>query len=704
MRLDRLRYARRLLFAPLCLALLSFRCSSGYEQPQIPFKALDDYLGVWDGETYRPLYIKGVNLGVGMPGTRPGELALDRELYLRWFQRMSEMGVNVVRVYTLHHPRFYQAVFEYNNYRPDRPLYVIQGVWLDEENPTGGVDLFDYTEDFTVAIEEVVDCVHGNREIAHRLGRAYGKYEIDVSRWVMSWIIGRETYGAEVEYANRMHPEVSSFHGEALSIENSTPAQVWMTERIDHLIRHERENYGSQRPVAFSNWPTLDPLFHKTELHYGDQVIEDQFSLGEDDAVMDLSQADQSRAPAGLFVSYHAYPYYPNFINEDPDYQRVLDREDYNSYFGYLLDLKRHYGRLPVVISEFGIPSSWGVAHWNPNGLNHGGHSETEQARQVQRLTMNVYDSGSAGGVLFSWMDEWWKSTWVVSERVFPKSRFSLWYDATSPEENYGVIAFDQPTTDFDRFSPVTGGGRIRRIRAASDAGFFRFIIDLDPALRDGETLTIGFDTYRDDLGETILPGGIKTEKRSELSLVISAPHQAQLYVTEAYDLFGIWHGVSSDRQKYRSTATDGAPWVPLRWITDGAHASDNFEYVFAQTTYDLGRLKVRRESEPASSNDAVVVGDSVSARIPWLMLQFTDPSTLTVMHDDRSTEVWGEHETAQSEGIALAVVLNGEVVYTPRYKWEPWDTPPEYVEREKPSLKSYQDAIERLPDTPMTR
>src|SRR5690606_24720492 len=100
-----------------------------------------------DGQGYQTLFVKGVNLGVGVPGKQAGDLAITREQYLRWFQRMSELGINTVRFYTLHHPRAYEALFEHNNFRPDDPLYLMQGIWLDEEHPTGSFDLLEH-EDF----------------------------------------------------------------------------------------------------------------------------------------------------------------------------------------------------------------------------------------------------------------------------------------------------------------------------------------------------------------------------------------------------------------------------------------------------------------------------------------------------------------------------------------------------------------------------
>src|SRR5262245_50762101 len=112
----------------------------------LPFKTLGNHLAVWDGAKHVPLFIKGVNLGVAVPGTFAGELAATREQYDHWLEQMGQLGFNAIRTYTLHYPRFYEAVLAYNLAHPDAPIYVLHGIWLDEDNPER--DLFTLTDMF----------------------------------------------------------------------------------------------------------------------------------------------------------------------------------------------------------------------------------------------------------------------------------------------------------------------------------------------------------------------------------------------------------------------------------------------------------------------------------------------------------------------------------------------------------------------------
>ena len=693
-----IKAARVALFTGALLVLLQLGgcqqedCPAGTPNCQVdkdpmPFAVSGQYLAFRDGTSFRPIYVKGINLGVGVPGTQPGELAPTLGQYKKWFAMMGEAGFNAIRIYTLHFPRFYEALDAHNRAHPDRPLYVLQGIWLDEF--AGDTDLYTRSDHFDEAIEETVNCSHGNCTIAHRYGRAYGTYSRDISKWILGWLIGREVSPYEVKATNDANPGKTVFEGHVLRLPSGNPMEAWAAARLDHLIAYERGTYDVERPVSFSSWPTLDPLNHPTE---NSESLEDTESL-------DLASLELFDAPAGYFISYHAYPYYPDFINEEPAYLLERDALGVNNYLGYLKALKAHYHHLPVLIAEYGVPSSWGNAHSSPSGMHHGGHDEVQAGRYGARMTENIRQAGMAGGAYFSWFDEWWKPSWITAELEFPWERRRLWHNITAPEQNYGLLAFDLAAPDFGNFPSVAANGRLRKIETAADAAYLHVKLTLDSALSIGERLTIGFDTYGDNLGESILPDGKRARLRSELALVIEAPDKAQLYVTEAYDLLGIWHDNSAASQKYHSTITDGAPWHKVRWRNNGLHGSDDGQYVYPETIVETGALRVRSPGLPVTSMDAVVLsGESVTLRIPWTLLQFTDPSTRSVMADQRETT---GREQSISEGVALAVSIDGELTESPLVPWDTWEVAPHTVEREKPTLGILSAALKAIEDYP---
>lgn len=653
----------------------------------VPFSARHDtYLQRWNGTGYENFYIKGVNLGVGLPGTQAGDLAATRQQYAEWFAQMHAMGFNNLRIYTLHFPRFYEELARFNAQHPEDPLYVFHGIWLDEKE--GLHDLYDETTAFQTGAREVIDAVHGNAQIATRRGRAYGEYTADISRWVAGWIIGREVSPEEVLTTNERHAARTRYDGKNVAI-TGNPTEVWWAEQVDYVVAHERENYRVDRPISVSSWPTLDPLTHPTENPEESQ---------EDVASFDFAQLEMKNLPAGYFASFHAYPYYPNFIIHDPVYQQASDAQGLNNYLGYLKDLKAHYKAMPLVIGEYGTSSSWGNAHFSPNGIHHGGLTEREQQAGNARLTRDLYEARTAGGMVFAWIDEWWKRTWIVDERTLPRERYRLWHNMTSPEENFGLIAFDLPTAPYQAVQPLGNAAHpgVEKVEVAADAAFFRVRLHLKEPLGN-QDLVLGFDTYADDLGETRLPNGQATQRRNEFALTVKAGLQANLYVTQAYDLYGIWHNSSGPRQLYQSTATHGAAWVLERWQNGQRTTSRDGSQVFPATSFEIGKLSMQQGAEVLSSHDAVMLqGKQVEIRLPWVMLQFADPSTRSVMHDDRKTS---GRETRTSEGVGLSIGLQGQLLETERYRWNTWDKAPAVVPRIKNGLDTFKQVLNELPN-----
>lgn len=615
-----------------------------------PFSTNNNSLTAWNGNEYVPITLKGINLGVAVPGTFPSELKVSYEQYYTWFEMMHEAGFNLIRIYTLHFPQFYKALRQYNLDHPQTPLLVFQGVWLDEE--TAANDLFSQKDNFEKQITENIHCVHGNNIIPMRPGKAYGEYTADISEWTLGYIIGREVFPEEVQSTNQKYPDLKSYSGDYLSISGVKAAEVFIVTMLDYLIKSEETNYQTQRPVSFSNWPTLDPLTHPTE----NNGIEDKESIN-------LSGISIENAKAGVFISYHAYPYYPDFVSKGVEYQYFYDYFGQNSYLGYLSYLKSHYPHLPLIIAEYGVPSSWGIAHYSQSGMNHGGFSERQQGEANVRLFDNIMDAGCGGGIMFSWIDEWFKRTWVTDPMDFPADRRVLWHNVTAAEQNFGLIGFSGNDDHYTQWGDRCDSCLITGMQASAGFEFFKVKVDLQKIFGPEDSMWIALDTYNPDLGELVLPNGKHLSEGAEFALLITGA-KAELYVTRAYDLFGIWHKNSSPDQLYHSVLSEGSPWRLVRW-------KNNFG---EQEVQYIGILGVNRLNMPFASNDAVIISDkSIEIRLPWTLLQFTDPSTKTVMNDDRGTT--DLTETTISDGIAINALYKDQI-FSPnsRFLWENWN------------------------------
>ena len=100
-------------------------------------------------------------------------------------------------------------------------------------------------------------------------------------------------------------------------------------------------------------------------------------------------------------------------------------------------------GKMPVMITEFGVPSSLGSAHSGTLGRSQGGHTEQQAMQTDARLLRLMRQLGMAGGFVFEWTDEWYKRTWNTQLHQLPADRLQLWHDQFTNEQYFGVVATD---------------------------------------------------------------------------------------------------------------------------------------------------------------------------------------------------------------------------------------------------------------------
>jgi hypothetical protein len=666
----------------------------------LPFKVTETNIAKYTGQEFQSLILKGINLGSSPPGYFPGEIAyaITPSMYERWIELMGQSGFNAIRIYTLHPPVFYEKLAEYNYRHPSNPLFLFQGVWLDEiENGSvsGEYDLIARSGAFTDNIKEVIDCIHGDKNIPFRPGRAYGKYVTDISPWIAGYIIGREIIPQEVDSTNKFNAGTTEWTGYNFNINNASPAEVFVTKMLDETIKYEWEKWGVKRTVSMSSWPTLDPLVHPTEIH-----------TDEDKASIDITKIVEIDAEKSLFASYHAYPYYPDFMSDEPQYQSYSDEAGQNSYLGYLTSLKNHYYGIPLVIAEFGVPSSWGSGHGSFSGMPHGGLSEEQQGLYNLRMMKNLLSVGCAGGFMFSWMDEWFKGTWIVQyleaygteiDEINIPTR-QLWHNLVSPEQNFGLIGFEETLArQWWTYSTDANNELVSSVKACHDNSYFYLDIQLATVPASGDTFMIAFDTYLKDTGESTLPGGETIANRSEFLLeAIKGDDSASFYVTEAYDMYGLSPRFNhSDPlvQKFRSTISDGAAWKLMRWVNNG----------FSGAVFNIGRLPAEESSGFTSGMRTAVAwaDDRIQVRIPWTMLYFYDPTQMNVIDGAVSYDGGYSFEilSRQSDGIAVSVNTGSFVTNTlTRYIWPTWLVVPQTTDQAKRSLGIISEGLNAIP------
>ncbi|MGM0641280.1 MAG: hypothetical protein ACQESN_07665 [Thermotogota bacterium] len=673
---------------------------SQFEYDGYLFTTGNDHLQKYNkaNDTTQDIFINAVNLGVALPGKQPGETNIPKDYYDRWFKILGDNGINVIRIYTLHRPHFYQSLQEYNLKNPENPMYVLHGIWL---NYKGEVSLEEHNKQFELEIQENVQAIHGDIEIDQRYGKAWGKYEYNISPWVMGWIIGREVEPAELEATDgamnaEEDVELESYEGIYFSIADVPKSTAWIVEKIDYLAEYEKDNYNNERPISFSSWPTLDPLNHPSEV------------TEEDVAELQLYKIQKRKSSTGYFASYHAYPYYPEFIDEDEKY----DVEGENPYFEYLKELRAKYDNIPLFIAEYGVPSSWGNAKYADSGMNHGGHTEVEQGEYSVDMINGFYDLGLAGGAYFSLFDEWWKNFWITEPLTFPREDYRLWHDMTNGEQNYGLLTFETknmlPKKELTLLSIKNDSKKyVKKIETFIDHQFFYLNIVLENNYTD--KIYIAFNTYNKNIGERKLLNGKEIEMGSEFLLeikkYIEEEATANFYVTNEYDLKGIWfdNPIIKSEKSYESTSvtnwhpqnSDDGVWNLVTWQNRQAY-TDGYGNSLPEQYQKIGKLKIREFSEIETSLDAVVYDTkSLKIRIPWVILQFSDPSKRYILYGYEAENKMSYRET---DGINITTVFGEEIIETEKITWDTWKTIPLLLERKKNSFDIFMRNARSLP------
>jgi hypothetical protein len=690
------------------LAALATGCASSGDEPpytttkvnglELPARVQGPRLAVATDDGWEPRFWPGVNLGATIPGRQPGEVAPAREDYDRWLDGIGELGARVVRIYTILRPAFYEALAAYNEAHADRPLFLVHGVWIPEEEWLDSGDAYDsaVTDGLDSEIEDAVAVVHGDAEIAERPGHAGGTYRTDVAPWLLGWSLGIEWDPHAVASTDERNRGVAPHKGTfVMATSGATPMESWIATRLDHLAGLEAER-GWSRPLTFTNWLTLDPLDHPYEpLEHEDLVSIDATHL-----------AATERWPGGFFASYHAYSYYPDFLRLTPEYQ-TYERSDgeVDPYSGYLHALRAHHGDQAVMITEFGVPSGIGSAHVGPIGRDQGNHSEQEQGEINARLLRDIEEEGYAGGIHFEWMDEWFKLTWNTVELELPADRRHLWRNALTNEEQFGIVAAEPGVTpavtlDGDGSEWEDNGshviaqsmGPMREVRAVHDQQSLslRLVLDDEAVLQDGE-IVVGLDVRPGN--NRGLPGLEGTYPEADVALELGPAEVAKLWQAAWWEPTRIRYGLGFDYLDVDPAdfEPESGAWVSPLQILKGPYTVPATGERRPAETHDLG--------EPiwgSAENDvrALVAstGTTIEIRLPWALLGFSDPSSrlLYVQHAD------GRVDTLETEGVGIAVHAGNTLVGTSGHSWESWNRV-EWHERRKAGFETVAEAMEEV-------
>lgn len=654
---------------------------------------------IYKDNQWQKQFIKGVNIGAAEPGYFPGEFGITKADYLRWFKYIGDMNSNAIRVYTLLKPDFYNALYEYNQ-NASKPLYLIQGVWINEENIAKYKDAYHplIEKNFKQDIQITIDALHGNKIVKKAPGYAHGVYEKDISAYVLGYVLGIEWDPEFVISTNDNNKDKVNYDGNYLYSKGASPFESFLCEVGDLCIGYETQNYKMQRPVSFVNWPTTDMLSHPNEPLPNEDIVSINMEH--------IKKKDTFKT--GLFASYHIYPYYPDFMNYQRDYINSKDIiGNVDTYRAYLKDLKKEH-TMPILVAEFGIPAARGKAHDNIYmGFNQGNISEKAQGEMDAFMLKDIYEEGYAGGMVFTFQDEWFKRTWNTMDLDLPERR-PYWNNAQTNEQHFGVLAFDPgekestcyvdgDVMDWAGSTPVYKN-KDRELHVKSDEAYVYFLFK-DPAFDFAkDTLIIPIDTIQKQ-GNTSY-NDVTFSKEADFLISIKGKDNSQILVDANYDSFQHIYGemLNMIPQSEVYNQKNSGKFVPIYLCLNKGFVlpQDKVEVPFSK--YETGKLAYGngnpKSSDYNSLADFCVKDNRVEIRIPWQLLNVMDPSVKMIMNDLHIDGI----KPIKTDGIYVGVGTLDNEVSAPTlemslYSWSSWKIPT-YHERLKPSYYILKDAF----------
>lgn len=671
------------------------------------FKAEGDYFYIYESGDWKQMFMRGVNIGATEPGLFPGDLTISYDTYYRWFGYISEMNCNCIRIYTLMPPQFYQALGDFNK-KAKNKLYLYQGIWVNEEDIERLSDTYAENEkilnDFTTDAVNLVNVIHGKAKIAETAGEAYGTYNTDVSPWLVGWIIGIEWDPNFVINTNNQHPDKKDYDGEYLYTQTASPFEAFLCRVGDALIKHEAETYKFQVPLAFSNWITTDPLTHPNEPHFD-----------EDKTTVNTENVKSRNFGPGMFASYHIYPYYPDSLNYQEDYLEYTDDSGkVNTYEAYLEDLKLAH-TVPIIVAEFGIPTSRGMGHESVMGYNQGMVDETAQGAMLIDMLGSIENAKYAGGIVFTWQDEWFKRTW--NNVMFDiADRRPYWSNIQTTEQCFGLLAFDPgkesmaayvdgDVSEWKNTQPtvITGQGKLY---IKSDERYLYIMLDAGNYDFEKDTLLIPINTIADQGNLKSAQYNAEFDTAADFLIYINGKDNSHIYVDRYYDAFNYYFLESkklSDIKAEENAGVKNSGMFDIMRLCYGYNLTvKGTNQVVPDKAYETGKLRYGngnpKAQEYKSLSDFYFKNGKLEIRIPWQLLNVMDPSGKQQISDFRKTQVISP-QAYQSFDFGFAYRTGAEslkITLGGSYEYNGWNTPT-WHERLKPAYYELQNYFKKF-------
>lgn len=668
-----------------------------YDTAKYFTKVQEKNILIYKNNEWTNLNITGINMNAGKPGAFPGDSFISKDEYLRWFSYIDELNVNCIRVNSMMNVDFYEALEEFNNDKKN-PLYILQGIWFNEVYLKDGYDpqTKNMEDTFKDYIKSVVNLVHGISYNSVNIN-PFERYSTDISEYVLGYTVGIEWQSHDIIFSEMMNDKIPYEGKYFYTNEDASSFESYLAKMADYLVSYESKNYGEQKLVTFIGSTALH-LEKSMTLSHGATVLLEQ---NEEDNIKSLIDIENIKTTdelkTGVFVSYNIYPSFTSLLAYEGDS---------GLYFTKIND----YHTMPVVISEYGIPSARLATDFIGN-TSKGYINEIEQGFTLAKTYNAIKNAGCAGSIISEWKDSWFRSAWNTKPlKILDKSAY--WSDAQTYSQSFGLIAFDPgekesicyPDDNISEWKEedILSSSPVISMSMKSDEKNIYFMINM----KDGfdpltQNIYIDLDVTPKSGTTKSSQYGLEFDKEADFIICINDKNNSKIIVHEYYNT----HSFLEQEKDLRirpdiiKHTNDMDEFSKIMIYTQPKMYLESIGDFLEKQSIETGIL-VHGNSNPMSSNfnsisDFYIGKNYVEIRIPWGILNFMDPSTKQI-HDDY-------YDTFDITPISIDGIYAGLTVkegdrtihrfQSKLYKWKQW-TKPTYHERLKKSYYLLKDVL----------
>ncbi len=604
------------------------------------------YIKDKDNDGYKEFEIKGVEVSSSLPGKNGTDFAVNRLTWLRWFKQIQEMGANTIKIATIFDDTFYNAFYEFNS-SSEEHIYLLQGIQVSDYANNSQKDAYD--DGFFKSLQEdsliVIDIIHGKRSIASANIKGSGQYRKDISPWVLGYIVGNGWNPGTMAYTNKNKDYNKIYEGKYFkTFGDSTVFEAMLAKIIDGMVSYESKKYKSQRLVTFFNDPQNDPFEY--DIHYAMQLNKYNMLNAEN-----IKPTDEFK---GAYVAaYMVYEFIPDFskyfsVEQKSDIVEelgILNKDLF--YYGYT-ELLAKYHTIPVIVSGYGFSTSRGT------DSEEGAINEYQQGLALITAYEDIMKSGCSGAIINSWQDTWGRASWNTSYSVDAKDS-NFWNDVQTYAQGYGLMSFDAgenapisyidgDSSEWDEKDIVLSDNGTN-LSVMYDESHMYLLVEKE-GLTEDMKFYIPIDTTPKSGTNTTISGRITFERMVDFIISFSGQNNSKILVQERYESIKSNYSAmlgTFDPYPY-PPKIDSQKFIPISMILkNNKMISEEMDAVESRAlrlfdSYETGKM-IYGNSNPNSRDynslaDFHYGNNLVEIRIPWQILNFSNPANMKI-HDD---------------------------------------------------------------------